>query len=89
MSAAGNPHSLNPLKEVEAHLTAVLRSIEPQLDHLFKKAVDGGWSEMFLFETMEDAVDSISSFLATIKNLPAFIVWSLEFEEGADGKWFA
>ena len=89
MSAPENPQSLNPLKEVEAHLTPVLRSIEPQLDHLFKKAVDGGWSEMFLFETMEDAVDSISSFLATIKNLPAFIVWSLEFEEGADGKWFA
>ena len=89
MSEVGNPHSLNPLKEVEAYLTAVLRSIEPELDRLFKRAVDGGWSEMYLYETMEEAVDSISSFLKTINSLPAFVEWSMEFDQGADGKWFA
>ena len=79
----------NPLKEVQAYLTAVLQSIEPQLDRLFKRAVDGSWSEMYLYETMEEAVDSISSFLKTINNLPAFVEWSMEFDQGADGKWFA
>lgn len=78
----------NPLKEVQAYLTAVMITIEPQLDRLFKRAVDGGWIEMYLYETMEEAVDSISDFLATIQRLPGFIQWSMEFQQGADGKWF-
>lgn len=78
----------NPLKTVQAYLTAVLRSIEPQLDGLFKQAVDGGWGELFLYESIEEATDAIHSLLEIIANLPPFISWSFDFEQGADGKWF-
>ena len=80
--------SPNPLRTVQAYLTAVVRSIEPQLEQLFKQAVDGGWSELFLYESIEEAVDAIHSLLATLEKLPAFISWSFTFEQGADGRWF-
>jgi len=78
----------NPLKTVQAYLTSVVRSIEPQLERLFKQAVDGGWGELFLYESIEEAVDAIYDFLATLEKLPAFVSWSFTFEQGADGRWF-
>ena len=78
----------NPLLTLEGHLTAVLRTIEPQLDSLFQRAVDGSWVEMWMYESVEESIDAMSDLLAKIKNLPPFIKWAMEFEGDANGAWF-
>ena len=78
----------NPLLTLEGYLTAVLRSIEPQLDSLFQRAVDGSWAEMWVYQSVEEAVDAMAEILTKIKNLPQFITWAMEFEGDTDGEWF-
>jgi|GEM_PF-2729683 len=78
----------NPLLTFEGYLTAVLRSIEPQLDSLFQRAVDGSWAEMWVYQSVEEAVDAMAEILTKIKSLPQFINWAMEFEGDADGEWF-
>lgn len=78
----------NPLLTFEGYLTALLRTIEPQLDSLFQRAVDGSWVEMWMYESVEESIDAMSELLAKIKNLPPFIKWAMEFEGDANGVWF-
>lgn len=78
----------NPLLTLEGYLTALLRTIEPQLDFLFQRAVDGSWAEMWMYESVEESIDALSDLLAKIKNLPPFIKWAMEFEGDANGVWF-
>lgn len=78
----------NPLLTVEGYLTAVLRTIEPQLDSLFQRAVDGSWVEMWMYESVEESIDVMAELLVKIKNLPPFIHWAIEFDGDASGRWF-
>ena len=82
-----NP-SPNPLLTLEGYITAVLRTIEPQLDSLFQRAVDGSWVEMWMYESVEESIAAMSDLLAKIKNLPPFMQWAMEFEGDANGAWF-
>ena len=72
----------------ESYLTAILRSIEPQLDSIFQRAVEGGWMEIWAYDSIEEAVDAMAELLVRIKNLPRFIQWAMEFEGDANGAWF-
>lgn len=78
----------NPLLTLEGYLTAIIHTIEPQLDSLFQRAVDGSWIEMWMYESVEESIDAMSDLLAKIKDLPPFINWAMEFEGDASGEWF-
>ena len=79
--------SPNPLRTVQAYLTAVVRSIEPQLEQLFKQALMVAGVNYSLRKHRRSGRCN-PFLLATLEKLPAFVSWSFTFEQGADGRWF-
>ena len=78
----------NPWLAFKEHLTATLRAIEPQLDSLFSRAIDGSLIETWTYNSIEEAVDFIADLLVRLDNLPPFLNYSKELKMDSEAECF-
>ncbi|DAC16630.1 MAG TPA: hypothetical protein D7I06_04555 [Candidatus Poseidoniales archaeon] len=77
----------NPWLAFKEHLNALLRAIEPQLDSLFSRAIDGSLIETWTYNSIEEAADFVADLLIRLDNLPPFLNYSKEFKMDSEGEW--